>query len=129
MTIVYPSVDDACGFNLNDSTDPVSVESVLPNSPAATAGLQYGDKLLMVNGHDVSRMPLSKIQSIISYSRCSPVTIKVVRHTENVSCLLVTMSLDCKMNGLFMLAFSLPYSFFHNFLSYNYTDSFFKTTS
>ena len=34
---------------------PAVVDSVMPESPAATIGLQTGDSILAINGHDVSR--------------------------------------------------------------------------
>lgn len=86
LTIEYQgdcSTEDSSGFFIDDSSDSLLVSFVVPKSPAAIAGLQPGDQLVLVNGHDVSKMPFYKIQSIISYSKCSPVTIKVLRQTEN----------------------------------------------
>ena len=83
MTIVYPTADDENGFHIDGSTNPVSVSQVLPQTPAAIAGLLQGDLLVMVNGHNVSDMSLNKVLSIISYCRCSPITIKVLRPSNN----------------------------------------------
>ena len=80
---MYPSVGNDYGFDLDGSRTPLRVSLVLPESPAAEAGLQTEDLLLMVNGHDVSRMSLAKVQSIISYCCQSPITVKVLRYQQN----------------------------------------------
>lgn len=85
LTLVYPSATNDYGFQIDDSKMPVTVSHVKPLSPAAKAGLMSSDVLLMVNGHDVTAMEMDRILSIISYSQCSPITMKISRRNVSLS--------------------------------------------
>ena len=78
MTITCHS-DSGYGFELDPAQHPLQVSSLSPGSSAFESGLRKGDLLLMLNGHDVSKAPLVKVKSIMSYTVGSPITIKIAR--------------------------------------------------
>ena len=58
------------------------VDSILPGSPAATAGLQSGDRIVSIGGSPISSP--SEIPERISGSEGSELTLTVVRGGEDV---------------------------------------------
>ncbi len=62
--------------------DPV-IGGVLPDSPAETAGLQAGDKVLKINGKEMRRF--NDITYNISMNMENPVNIEILRNEQNLS--------------------------------------------
>lgn len=78
MTVPYSSTS-GYGFLIDGSRKPLRVSLVEKDSSSQMAGLMTDDLLLMVNGHNVKDSILQTVQSIISYSTGSPLTLKVAR--------------------------------------------------
>ncbi len=69
------------GINLAEK-DPRVVVSVVEGMPAAAAGIRAGDRLLKVNGEDVSGMNGSQIAGLVRGKAGTQVTIEVERQGE-----------------------------------------------
>ncbi|MBP8696548.1 MAG: PDZ domain-containing protein [Syntrophobacterales bacterium] len=63
--------------------DPRLVDSVVEGMPAATAGIKGGDRLLKVNGKDVSGMNGAQIAKLVRGKAGTPVTLEVERQGES----------------------------------------------
>ena len=61
--------------------DTVCVTNVLPNSPAMTAGLKAGDKILKVDGEKVARIKISNedIMGMLKGTENTPVKLSILR--------------------------------------------------
>lgn len=81
MTVPY-SERTGYGFLIDGSRKPLRISLVERGSMSQEAGLMSGDLLLKVNGHDVREAILQTVQSIISYSTGSPLTLKIARPQE-----------------------------------------------
>lgn len=81
MTVPY-SERTGYGFLIDGSQKPLRISLVERGSMSQEAGLMSGDLLLKVNGHDVREAILQTVQSIISYSTGSPLTLKIARPQE-----------------------------------------------
>lgn len=81
MTVPY-SERTGYGFLIDGSRKPLRISLVERGSMSQEAGLMSGDLLLKVNGHDVRESILQTVQSIISYSTGSPLTLKIARPQE-----------------------------------------------
>jgi regulator of sigma E protease len=75
-----------------ESTDAV-ISSVLPNSPAANAGLQPGDKILSLAGHKNPDWPDVVTQTALNANRALPVIVE--RHGKQLN-VTVTPQMDPK---------------------------------
>ena len=82
MTVPYSSTS-GYGFLIDGSRKPLRVSLVERDSTSQMAGLMADDLLLTVNGHNVKDSILQTVQSIISYSTGSPLTLKVSRPQIN----------------------------------------------
>lgn len=60
-------------------TDPVTIETVLPNSPAEKAGLQPGDQITAVNGTNVKGDTLDQVVALIKGPKGGTVNITIYR--------------------------------------------------
>jgi regulator of sigma E protease len=78
-----------------------TVESVLPDSPAAAAGLRAGDEIVALNGRAVDP---SRIPETIRASRGAPLEVTVLRHGEQRELGRVTPRLT---DGSYRLGFAL----------------------
>src|SRR5580693_4526022 len=67
------------------SSCPAFVSGVYPKSPAARAGLRSGDKLLKVNGTDVSSLDLRQIATSIGSDHPGDVSLVVGRHRSEIA--------------------------------------------
>lgn len=69
------------GPNESCPTAPAFVGSVLPGSPAASAGVRSGDQLLAIDGHDVATFPEASKQIIATSSE--PLLLKLRRNESD----------------------------------------------
>ena len=87
---------------------PAVVDSVLPGTPAATAGLQKGDRLLALNGNEVNSFnaftfEMGRIEDVISTARTTDDSLKARRATivyernGAVDTLQATLTADLKL--------------------------------
>lgn len=68
------------GVKLTETRWGLEVQSVVPESPAARAGLRVGDRILAVNGKDCSRAKVKDFKKIMNDAKAAgKVTIAVVR--------------------------------------------------
>jgi regulator of sigma E protease len=79
--LVFAVVLFAVLFLVGGGRATTTVDHVLPSHPAATAGLQSGDRIVRVNGRPVSPR---EIPQVIQASRGRPVTLVVQRDGEQV---------------------------------------------
>lgn len=71
-------------INQTDQNTPIEVVDVIPNTPAAKAGVKKGDKILKVNGEDVTRLTTSEVADRVRGPEGTPVTIVFDRQGQNV---------------------------------------------
>ena len=71
-------------INQTDQNTPIEVVDVIPNTPAAKAGVKKGDKILKVNGEDVSRLTTSEVADRVRGQEGTPVTIVFDRQGQQV---------------------------------------------
>ncbi|XP_065198782.1 Na(+)/H(+) exchange regulatory cofactor NHE-RF1-like [Sycon ciliatum] len=76
-SLTVKSSTDGYGFVLRSSA-PVLVSQVKQGSAACNAGLQHGDLIVKVNGHDVSGRSHGDIIHLINYMPGSPITFTVL---------------------------------------------------
>eukprot|EP00117_Sycon_ciliatum_P013345 scpid42290/ scgid2982/ Rho guanine nucleotide exchange factor 12; Leukemia-associated RhoGEF len=76
-SLTVKSSPDGYGFVLRSSA-PVLVSQVKQGSAACNAGLQHGDLIVKVNGHDVSGRSHGDIIHLINYMPGSPITFTVL---------------------------------------------------
>jgi peroxiredoxin len=62
----------------------VKIVDVIPGSPAERAGLEEGDELLAVDGHQVAGINLRKVAQMVSSTHPVPVELRIRRGTETL---------------------------------------------
>ena len=62
-------------INQSDPNTPIEVIDVIPNTPAERAGVKKGDKIIKVNGEDVSKLTTSEVADRVRGAEGTPVTI------------------------------------------------------
>lgn len=95
-TALMPKKEDAkivqrgfIGIEVEDKNDSVSITKVLPNSPAATAGLKSGDQIIACNAKGIKQTAdLQKILMAMPYD--TEVTFDIERAGEKLSIKLTT---------------------------------------
>ena len=72
-----PAPVSGIGVTINqaDPNSPIEVIDVIPNTPAQKAGVQKGDKIIQVNGEDVSKLTTSEVADRVRGPEGSSVTI------------------------------------------------------
>lgn len=70
------------GISILRHRDGVYVQSVVPGTPAARAGLRYGDRILEVDGQDAREWSTEQASRKIRGERGEPVTLKIERAGE-----------------------------------------------
>ncbi len=87
-------------FNLPANTHGVAIATVVPDSPAAKAGLKVNDVIVAVNGTNVEDLNSFRLQ-IAGFSPGTTVELKVVRdgQTLNTSVKLTEFNLEAENNG------------------------------
>ena len=72
-----PAPVSGIGVTINqaDPNSPIEVIDVIPNTPAQKAGVQKGDKIMKVNGEDVSKLTTSEVADRVRGPEGSSVTI------------------------------------------------------
>jgi carboxyl-terminal processing protease len=73
------------GILISPATGQVLVEDVLPEGPAAEAGMEPGDVITHVDGEDVTDLPLQRVVSLIRGEVGSEVEITVLRPSSGES--------------------------------------------
>ena len=71
-----------------------AVGRVRPNSPAATAGLRTGDRILAVDGQPISQ--LTQFDAAIERSKGAPIALDVLRGTQRVHAVLPQVKFDAQ---------------------------------
>ena len=71
-------------INQTDQNTPIEVVDVIANTPAAKAGVKKGDKILKVNGEDVTRLTTSEVADRVRGAEGTPVTIVFDRQGQQV---------------------------------------------
>jgi carboxyl-terminal processing protease len=70
------------GIYLSGGGDqPVRIDSVLPNSPGAKAGLKSGDLIMAVNGTSLKGKTIDQMKALIGHNKGTVVTLTVQRGT------------------------------------------------
>ena len=62
-------------INQSDPNSPIEVIDVIPNTPAEKAGVRKGDKIMKVNGEDVSKLTTGEVADRVRGPEGTPVTI------------------------------------------------------
>ncbi len=70
------------GLTLHMGIDGVRIEAVSPTSPAALAGVQGGDLLLLIDGEELKSLPLSELRARLRGETGTTVTIRVKREAN-----------------------------------------------
>ncbi len=72
-----PAPVSGIGVTINqaDPNSPIEVIDVIPNTPAEKAGVRKGDKIMKVNGEDVSKLTTSEVADRVRGPEGTPVTI------------------------------------------------------
>src|SRR5947207_11257094 len=85
LAVVFAMFIWIVGRPVSESEATTTIGYVMPDSPAAQAGLKAGDKIVSVDGHAVTRF-VGMIQASISWlifrSECEPIPIMVEPGTE-----------------------------------------------
>ncbi|HZH31164.1 MAG TPA: S41 family peptidase [Pyrinomonadaceae bacterium] len=71
------------GVTILRHRDGVYVQSPVPNTPAARAGLRYGDRIVEVDGKDTREWTSEQVSKAVRGERGEPVNIKVERAGAN----------------------------------------------
>jgi carboxyl-terminal processing protease len=82
-----PAPVSGIGVTINqaDPNSPIEVIDVIPNTPAQKAGVQKGDKIMKVNGEDVSKLTTSEVADRVRGPEGSAVTITFDRGGTEVT--------------------------------------------
>lgn len=72
------------GVQILRHDDGVYIQSVVPGTPAARAGLRYGDRILEVDGKDARDWSSEEVSRNVRGDRDKPVELKVERAAEEV---------------------------------------------
>ena len=72
-----PAPVSGIGVTINqpDQNSPIEVIDVIPNTPAERAGVKKGDKIIKVNGEDVTKLTTSEVADRVRGPEGTPVTI------------------------------------------------------
>ena len=73
------------GVQILRHEDGVYIQSVVDNTPAARAGLRYGDRIIEVDGKDARQWSSDEVSRNVRGDRLKPVQIKVERAGEEVA--------------------------------------------
>src|SRR3954466_3898567 len=81
-----PAPVSGIGVTINqaDPNTPIEVIDVIPNTPAEKAGVKKGDKIIKVNGDDVSKLTTSEVADRVRGPEGTPVTIVFDRQGTSV---------------------------------------------
>src|SRR4028118_933989 len=71
------------GVTILRHRDGVYVQSPVPNTPAARAGLRYGDRIVEVDGKDTGEWTSEQVSKAVRGERGEPVNLKVERAGAN----------------------------------------------
>src|SRR4051812_7177591 len=71
-------------INQSDPNTPIEVIDVIANTPAEKAGVKKGDKIIKVNGEDVTKLTTSEVADRVRGAEGTPVTIVFDRQGANV---------------------------------------------
>ena len=71
-------------INQSDQNTPIEVVDVIANTPAAKAGVKKGDKILKVNGEDVTRLTTAEVADRVRGPEGSAVTLVFDRQGQQV---------------------------------------------
>ncbi len=84
---------DGEGFFLNPTLRSITIEKVVPKSPAALAGIEAGDEVIEVAGRTVAGTKGRELQPLAEKEVGQPLTVKVRhRNGEVVSVTMVAVS-------------------------------------
>ena len=72
-------------INKPSSTEPIVVLRVIPGTPAARAGLREGDKIMTVDGADVTNLQTDEVANKVRGQEGTEVTIGVLRGSQSLS--------------------------------------------
>jgi carboxyl-terminal processing protease len=67
------------GIEVKRADEGLTIEAVLPDSPAALHGLQPGDRILTVDGRPVGDLPFDEVEDLFSGPRGETATLEVLR--------------------------------------------------
>ena len=70
-----------CLYSVGVSSTPPVLASIMAGSPAASAGLQAGDRILHIQGHQIDTF--SDIQTMVRFNLGSPIQIEYARGTAH----------------------------------------------
>lgn len=71
------------GVSILQHRDGVYVQAAVPNTPAARAGLRYGDRIVEVDGKDAREWSSEQVSRNVRGERGEPVQLKIERAGEN----------------------------------------------
>jgi carboxyl-terminal processing protease len=72
-------------INKPGTDEPIEILRVIPGTPAQRAGLKAGDKIVTVDGADVTHLVTEEVANKVKGPEGSAVTVGVLRGTENLS--------------------------------------------
>jgi len=67
------------------SNDPIEVVKVIPNTPAERAGIRAGDKIVTVDGTDVTNLQTDEVANKVKGPEGSQVTVGILRGQDTLS--------------------------------------------
>ena len=82
-----PAPVSGIGVTINqpDQQSPIEVIDVIPNTPAERAGVKKGDKIIKVNGENVTKLMTSEVADRVRGQEGTPVTIEFDRQGAPVT--------------------------------------------
>jgi carboxyl-terminal processing protease len=72
-------------INKPSATGPIEVVRVIPGTPAQRAGIRNGDKIVSVDGIDVTNLQTDEVASKVKGPEGTPVTVGILRGLETLS--------------------------------------------
>lgn len=86
---------EGIGVALSKDQNYVIITKIFPASPAETAGLLSGDKIVTINGKDVIGSSIDEVSTLIRGQRGTPVTLGIIRNSSNN-----VMEISAKREGI-----------------------------